>query len=238
MPEEYTKKPTLFQQGLAALRDYGNNVRNNVQEAKAKKSMHRHVNFGAQVNFRAMRSLMRIGAGLSIAGAGLMMAGVEGRIQTEDSRYHPEEDIKLVPMFTSFALLMLATGVSGRLFFNQSYKGSPTSEAIDLIINLRKKFPSIPVETDIEKLQRLADIVPFVLSNVSEKDIAYLNSLIKQENMDKMDDEEWIADVVNAITGTLKGLSKEDLDKIKQAYMGTITLDVANKRYGNLSQGR
>ncbi len=98
-------------------------------------------------------------------------------------------------------------------------------ESVDLMLDMREKYPEIPVDVDVKKMKRLLTVLPIIKEHLKESDRDVLDSLLRADKK-LLQDDKWRDMATNIMSEHLKKHPK-DLDLLMNAYRGVMTWDMA-----------
>lgn len=172
---------------------------------------------------RAANILLKLGLGLSFGAAVYsVVSATTGKVIVDDMR--KDMVMKMHAVFLALVLCALGSG----LFFGVGEVSDEDviKEASNLIVELKRKFPNMPMAATTEQIQRLWDVLPDVIRHINPKDRAKLESLARKK--DRIPDETYFQQVSEIVSRHL-GENSADLETVLNAYRGIITLNAAKQ---------
>lgn len=178
-------------------------------------------------------SMLSLGVGLE----GLVIIGAVDNDNDKYNRTHMADGDYQYDSFGwgTYKLPVYLTGIGLALLFAglmiRPGKDQDLQDSIDMIIRLREQFPEIPEDIDVERLKRLADVLPIIISHMSKEDKRTLRLLSDINEKEVMENTDWIETAASIITKHLENKNNsEDLERVINAYRGIITLDLVQQK--------
>lgn len=178
---------------------------------------------------RAANILMGVSMGLNLALTGyIIKTHVVDHKEEEQSFADMLGERFAIGMVIALASLLagLSIGLDNGRSKSEIHEAEIIQEASNLIVELKRKFPNMPMAATTEQIQRLWDVLPDVIRHINPKDRAKLESLARKK--DRIPDETYFQQVSEIVSRHL-GENSADLETVLNAYRGIITLNAAKQ---------